>query len=79
VVVALEKLHLPRSSAAGIVLAGMSLIGLLGNVLYGGATSFAEELLIYTSKIQQTIEPTSRKIQSFQQSAGAALRTVDMS
>jgi predicted PurR-regulated permease PerM len=71
VVVTLEKLHLPRSvAAAGIVLAGMSLIGLLGYVLYGRATSFAEELPIYTSKIQQTIGPISRKIQSFQQSAG---------
>jgi predicted PurR-regulated permease PerM len=71
VVVALEKLHLPRSvAAAGIVLAGMSLIALFGYVLYGKATSFAEELPIYTSKIQQTIEPISRKIQSFQQSAG---------
>jgi predicted PurR-regulated permease PerM len=71
VVVVLEKLHLPRNvAAAGIVLAGMSLIGLLGYVLYGRATSFAEELPIYTSKIQQTIGPISRKIQSFQQSAG---------
>ena len=71
VVVALEKLHLPRSvAAAGIVLAGMSLIALLRYALYGKATSFAEELPIYTSKIQQTIEPISRKIQNFQQSAG---------
>jgi len=71
VVVALEKLHLPRSvAAAGIVLAGMSLIVLLGYVLYGKATSFAEELPIYTSKIQQTIEPITRRIQTFQQSAG---------
>jgi predicted PurR-regulated permease PerM len=70
-VVALEKLHLPHSvAAAGIVLAGMSLIALLGYVLYGKATSFAEELPIYTSKIQQTIEPISRRIQNFQQSAG---------
>ena len=71
VVVTLEKLHLPRSvAAAGIVLAGMSLIGLLGYVLYGRAMSFAEELPVYASKIQQTIEPISRKIQNFQQSAG---------
>jgi hypothetical protein len=36
VVVVLEKLHLPRGvAAAGIVLAGISLIGLLGYVLYG--------------------------------------------
>jgi predicted PurR-regulated permease PerM len=48
VVVILEKLHLPRSvAAAGIVLAGMSLVGLLGYVLYGKAMSFAEELPVY--------------------------------
>jgi hypothetical protein len=56
--------------AAGIVLAGMSLIGLLGYALYGRAISFAEELPVYASKVQQTIEPISRKIQDFQQSAG---------
>jgi predicted PurR-regulated permease PerM len=70
-VVTLEKLHLPRGvAAAGIVLAGMSLIGLLGHVLYGKVMTFAGELPAYTSKIQQTIEPISRKIQVFQQSAG---------
>ena len=71
VVVVLEKLHMPRSvAAAGIVLAGMSLVGLLGYVLYGKAMIFAEELPVYASKVQQTIEPISRKIQNFQQSAG---------
>src|SRR5580658_693004 len=71
VVVALEKLHLPRGvAAAAIVLAGMGLIGLLGYVLYGRAMSFAEELPVYTSTIQQSLEPISRKIQNFQQSAG---------
>jgi predicted PurR-regulated permease PerM len=70
-VVILQKLHLPRGiAAAGIVLAGMSLVGLLGYVLYGKAMTFAEELPVYASKIQQTIEPISRKIQAFQQSAG---------
>jgi predicted PurR-regulated permease PerM len=70
-VVKLEKLHLPRGvAAAGIVLAAMSLIGLLGYVLYGRAMSFAEEVPVYASKIQQSIEPISRKIQNFQQSAG---------
>jgi predicted PurR-regulated permease PerM len=64
-------MHLPRSvAAAGIVLAGMSLVGLLGYVLYGKAMSFAEELPVYASKVQQTIEPISKKIQNFQQSAG---------
>jgi len=72
VVVLLEKLHLPRGvAAAGIVLAGIGLIGLLGYVLYGRAMSFAEELPVYASKIQQTIEPISRKIQDLQQSAGS--------
>jgi len=71
VVVTLEKLHLPRGvAAAAIVLAGMSLIGLLGYALYGRAMSFSEELPVYASKVQQTIEPISRKIQDFQQSAG---------
>src|SRR5450631_1356732 len=71
VVVMLEKMHLPRSvAAAGIVAAGMSLVGLLGYVLYGKAMSFAEELPVYASKVQQTVEPISKKIQYFQQSAG---------
>ncbi len=66
-----ERLHIPRSvAAAGIVLAGIGLTGLLGYALYGRAMSFAEELPVYASTIQQTIAPISRKIQSFQQSAG---------
>jgi predicted PurR-regulated permease PerM len=74
-VVKLERLHIPRSvAAASIVLAGIGLIGLLGYALYGRATSFAEELPVYASTIQQTIAPISRKIQNFQQSAGT-LRT----
>ena len=72
VVVKLEKLRLPRGVAAAIVvLAGMGLIGLLCQVLYGRAMSFAEELPAYTSKIQQTIEPIGRKIQKVQESAGS--------
>jgi predicted PurR-regulated permease PerM len=71
VVVKLEKLHLPRGvAAAAVVLVGIGLIGLLGYKLYGRAITFAEELPVYTSKIQQTIEPISRKIQKVQQSAG---------
>ena len=71
VVVKLEKLHLPRGvAAAAVVLVGIGLIGLLGYELYGRAITFAEELPVYTSKIQQTIEPISRKIQKVQKSAG---------
>ena len=70
-VVKLEILHIPRSvAAAGIVLAGIGLIGLLGYALYGRAMIFAEEVPVYASTIQQTIAPISRRIQSFQQSAG---------
>jgi predicted PurR-regulated permease PerM len=72
VVVKLEKLYLPRGVAAAVVvLAGMGLIGLLGHALYGRAISFAEELPVYTQKIQQTIEPISRKLLRVQQSAGS--------
>jgi predicted PurR-regulated permease PerM len=71
VVVVQEKLHLSRSvAAAAIVLAGMGLIGLLGHEFYGRAMSFAEELPVYTSKIQQTLEPITQKFQKVQQSAG---------
>jgi hypothetical protein len=71
VVVKLERLHMPRSVAtAAILIAGMGAIGLLGHHLYGRATAFAEELPVYASKIQQTVEPFSRKIQKVQQSAG---------
>jgi predicted PurR-regulated permease PerM len=77
VVVTLEKLHLPRGvAAAGIVLAAMSLVGLLGYALYGRAMTFAEEIPVYASKVQQTIEPISRKIQDFQQSAGSLTNDV---
>jgi predicted PurR-regulated permease PerM len=70
-VVKLERLHMPRSvAAAGIALAGIGLIGLLGYALYGRAMSFAEEVPVYASTIQHSIEPISRKIQDFQQSAG---------
>jgi predicted PurR-regulated permease PerM len=71
VVVLLEKLHLPRSiAAAGLVLACMGLVGLLGHELYGRTISFAEELPVYTSKIQLAIEPISRNFRKVQQSAG---------
>jgi predicted PurR-regulated permease PerM len=77
VVVKLEKLHLPRGvAAAAVVLAGMGLVGLLGHALYGRAVTFAEELPVYTAKIQQAIEPISRKIQKVQQSAGSLTNDV---
>jgi predicted PurR-regulated permease PerM len=77
VVVKLERLHLPRALAAAVVvLAGIALIGLLGHNLYGRAVSFAEALPVYTSKIQQTIQPITQKIQKVQQSAGSLTKDV---
>jgi predicted PurR-regulated permease PerM len=77
VVVLLEKLHLPRGvAAAGVVLAGVVLIGLLGHELYGRAMTFSEELPVYISKIQQTIEPITQRIQKVQQSAGSLANDV---
>jgi predicted PurR-regulated permease PerM len=70
-VVRLEKFRLPRGVAAAVVvLAGTGLIGLLGQQFYGRAVTFADGLPVYISKIQQTLEPISRKIQRVEQSAG---------
>jgi predicted PurR-regulated permease PerM len=56
---------MPRSvAAAGIVLAGIGLIGLLGYVLYGRAMSFAEELPVYASKILQRIIEATKEYQA---------------
>jgi len=77
VVALLEKLHLPRGVAsAGVVLAGVVLTGLMGHELYGRAMTFSEELPVYTSKIQQTIEPITQRIQKVQQSAGSLANDV---
>jgi hypothetical protein len=44
--------------------------------IYGKAMTFAEELPVYASKVQQTVEPISKKIQTFQQSAGNLVNDV---
>jgi predicted PurR-regulated permease PerM len=76
-VVQLEKLHIPRSlAAASVVLAGMGLLGLLGYEVYGKAAAFAEELPVYTSKIQQAILPINQRIEKVQQSAGSLTNDV---
>ena len=65
-VVKLERLHMPRSvAAAGIVLAGIGLIGLLGYALYGRAMSFAEEVPVYASTIQHSIEQLAERSKTF--------------
>ncbi len=71
-VVTLEKLRIPRSvGAAVVVLAFIALIGVLGRDLYGRGTSFAEQFPAYTLKLQQVVEPIGRKIERVQQSAGS--------
>ena len=71
-VVTLEKLRIPRSvGAAVVVLALIALIGVLGRDLYGRGTSFAEQFPSYTLKLQQVVEPIGRKIERVQQSAGS--------
>jgi predicted PurR-regulated permease PerM len=54
----------------------MGLIGLLGYGLYGKAVTFAEELPVYASKIQEAVAPINRKIQEVQQSAGTLTNDV---
>src|SRR3984893_4412409 len=54
----------------------MGLIGLLGHEFYGRAMSFAEDLPVYASKIQQTLEPITQKFQKVQQSAGSLTNEV---
>jgi len=41
----------------------MGLIGLAGSRAYGRAITFAEELPVYTAKIQQAIEPIRQRIE----------------
>ena len=77
VVVQLERLRLPRGvAAAAVVLGGMGLIGLLGYELYGKAADLSGELPAYSLRIQQAVEPLSRKIQKVQQSAGSLTNEV---
>jgi hypothetical protein len=59
VVVALEKLHLPRSvAAAGIVLAGMSLIVLLGYVLYGKRQALPKNFRYTPRRFSKPLSPS---------------------
>jgi predicted PurR-regulated permease PerM len=71
-VVMLEKLRLPRGVAAWVVvLAFIALIGLLVHDLYRRGPSFAEQLPVYTWKLQHAIEPIIRQTEKVQQSAGS--------
>ena len=71
VVARLDKLHLPRSaSAALVVVLGMVLVSATLYVFYGKATTFIDTLPQYAGKIRKAIEPVTEKIQRMQESAG---------
>jgi predicted PurR-regulated permease PerM len=67
----LEKLRLPRSAAAALVVVfGMVLVGATLYVFYDKATSFLDTLPQYTAKIRTAIEPVTKQIQRVQENAG---------
>ena len=66
-----EKLRLPRSAAAALVVVfGMILVGAGLYIFYDKATSFLDYLPQYTSKIRGAIEPLTKQIQRVQENAG---------
>lgn len=71
VVARLDKLHLPRSaSAALVVVLGMVLVSATLYVFYDKATTFIDTMPQYASKIRKAIEPITEKIQRMQENAG---------
>ena len=71
VVASLEKLHVPRSaSAALVVVLGMILVSATFYVFYEKASGFIDTLPQYAGKIQKAVEPITSKIQRVQENAG---------
>jgi predicted PurR-regulated permease PerM len=67
----LDKLHLPRSvSAAMVVVLGMVLVSATLYVFYDRATTFIDTLPQYAGKIRKAVEPVTQKIQRMQENAG---------
>lgn len=70
-VVRLERLHIPRSVAATLVIAfGMLLVSATLGLLYNKAGAFMDTLPQYAGKIRQTVEPLTKRIQKIQENAG---------
>ncbi|HEX6504303.1 MAG TPA: AI-2E family transporter [Terriglobales bacterium] len=70
-VVRLERMHIPRSISATLVIVfGVVLVSAALWMFYNKAASFMEALPEYTGKIRQTIEPVTKRIQRIQENAG---------
>jgi predicted PurR-regulated permease PerM len=69
-VAVLERLHLPRSSAAALVIVfGMVLASAGIYAFYNKAADFADTLPQYTSKIRKAAEPAVKRLERMQESA----------
>jgi predicted PurR-regulated permease PerM len=70
-VVRLEKLHIPRTAAATLVIiVGVILLSATVYVFYNKAAAFVETLPQYAGKIRKAIEPVTQKIERLQENAG---------
>src|SRR5437879_1249333 len=71
VVVRLERLHLPRTASATLVIIiGVILLSATSYVFYNKAAAFVETLPQYAGKIRKAIEPVTQKIERLQENAG---------
>ena len=71
IVVAMERMRIPRALAAAILLfAGMGAIALGTYELYGKVSEIAEILPGYEGDIRQALAPLNRKIEKVKQTAG---------
>ncbi len=67
----LERLHLPRSaSAALVVVLGMILVSATIYAFYNKAADFVDTLPQYASKIRNAIKPAVKRLERMQDSAG---------
>jgi predicted PurR-regulated permease PerM len=67
----LERLQLPRSASAALVIVlGMILVSATLYVFYDRGAAFIDTLPQYTDKIRRAIEPVTKKIQRLQENAG---------
>ena len=66
----LERLHLPRSASAAVVIVlGMILVSATIYGFYDKASDFVDTLPQYTRKIRNAIEPAVQRLQKMQESA----------
>jgi predicted PurR-regulated permease PerM len=66
----LERLHLPRSASATLVIVfGMVLLSVAIYAFYNQAADFVDTLPQYTSKIRKAVEPAVKRLERMQESA----------